>query len=89
MISSYLNAVSNHQHFGFCFNYRTLLLDYTRSSLSMPQAIMNIVDMIGRSVPQRVEADVGLINQVTLNEYDPGQGIAPHIGGTNIHPLNY
>lgn len=103
------------QHFGFEFNYRTLLLDYTADTPVMPNheqfrnilgRIQNTADAIVRKhhtekkpeskcsetnavsstspdlyVSKTVDCDLGIypLNQLTLNEYQPGQGIAHHV----------
>lgn len=108
------------QHFGFEFNYRTLLLDYTADTPPMPSLeqfqkilsrIQNTADEIIRKhnnennevnknkkctarssiaatttssyqyVSRTDDCNVGIypLNQLTLNEYQPGQGIAHHV----------
>jgi hypothetical protein len=71
------------QHYGLIFNYRTLMLDYAT-------VIPPIPEIVQEKIISRVEEELGSfypdqqiplkIQQMTVNEYDPGQGIANHIG---------
>ena len=107
------------QHYGFPFNYRTLMLDYSRptdplpaSCVALSERVQHFYHQINRrgeiSGTDRTAASTcapgstgstGLdsaescctnatipmihedpINQLTINEYFPGQGIASHTG---------
>jgi alkylated DNA repair protein alkB family protein 8 len=73
------------QHFGFCFNYRTLMLDYTKHIPPIPADVSDIAERISQMSDDYnmslglKKKDIGPINQLTFNEYFAGQGIAPHI----------
>jgi len=75
-------------HFGFSFNYRTLLLDYTAETPSIPPDIscstglLERVQCVSDSVSSSFGSDGYPINQITVNEYLPGQGIASHTDAT-------
>ena len=77
------------QHYGFPFNYRTLLLDYAAETPEIPTACTdlgskmmkeynNIIEKNGNSMVEEGSKDMP-ITQLTINEYEPGQGIAGHI----------
>ncbi len=62
------------QHFGYKFNYTTRKVDTVEFPPPIPMFIASVID--------RVMATGFLssrIDQVTVNEYKPGHGIAPHI----------
>ena len=71
------------QHYGFPFNYHTLLLDYAAVTPPVPKNCRDILQRLTGAT-----ADDGLpllsvqdmpITQLTVNEYEPGQGIAGHV----------
>lgn len=76
---------SSLQHYGYEFNYHTLLLDNPDDIGPVPTDVINMVadkllnfhNTLGEDCcafnPER-------ITQLTVNEYYPDQGIAPHIG---------
>ncbi len=77
------------QHYGFPFNYRTLLLDYAAETPQIPNVCADlgremmkeynqIVDSNGDSIIDEGSREMP-ITQLTINEYEPGQGIAGHI----------
>jgi hypothetical protein len=123
----------SHQHFGFPFNYRTLMLDYNKPTPPLPASCTALAQRFADSyntlhtlpatsttsssgddtttpgvfgaAGDRVESvttpkesaqsnsgsggggmgvdgalEASSINQLTINEYLPGQGIAPHTG---------
>jgi alkylated DNA repair protein alkB family protein 8 len=93
------------QHYGFPFNYRTLMLDYSVDSRPIPTICNVIMDKIVKKVLElglqketynenddddddnnSNSDDISnntnkqaLFQQLTVNQYLPGQGIAPHI----------
>ena len=113
------------QHFGFPFNYRTLMLDYNKPTPPLPASCIalterfastfneyttstdttleaavlseeladcNITPPTSQHVPSGkttdnafsvVRVEAGSFNQLTINEYLPGQGIAPHTGNVD------
>jgi RNA recognition motif-containing protein len=103
------------QHFGFKFNYRTLLLDYASKTEEIPSSFDGMIEKLvtiynhvhSGSELESSEVNNGnagrcgssssssrskhamlqkqQINQLTLNEYQPGQGIASHIGLVASH----
>lgn len=77
------------QHFGFQFNYRTLMLDYNKPTPPLPPSCAALAERFATSYAQLQETgsvspedtvEAASINQLTINEYLPGQGIAPHTG---------
>lgn len=74
------------QHYGFTFNYRTLLLDYSSDTPPIPADITPLLSRlqhaIGNAEVEEGEVAPGVypMNQLTMNEYMPGQGIAAHAG---------
>jgi alkylated DNA repair dioxygenase AlkB len=67
------------QHFGYEFNYSTLLLDRTANLRSVPSPVMTLLqDKLARE--GMFEEEARQVNQLTINEYYPGQGIATHVG---------
>jgi hypothetical protein len=91
------------QHFGFPFNYRTLMLDYSKPTRPLPMHAQKLSEQILREwndvCYRRQHHDNQLVeeaassslsssattpspppplNQLTINEYMPGQGIAAH-----------
>jgi len=78
------------QHFGYEFNYQTLLLDKPRDIRPVPE---DIVAVLVERVPPHVPLDGSRVTQCTVNEYYPGQGIASHVDtescfGETIHILS-
>jgi len=93
------------QHYGFPFNYRTLMLDYSIGSRTIPSICDEVINRIVTKVNElglhissttslqmnnidnNKSTDYNLSNgnkevsfqQLTVNQYLPGQGIAPHI----------
>lgn len=78
------------QHYGFPFNYRTLMVDYVKPTPPLPSNCADLTHRITTCYEQ--QAEQGLLdllkpyqplNQLTINEYLPGQGIASHTGNHN------
>lgn len=74
------------QHYGFSFNYRTLMLDYSKATPAIPELFSSYGKKMHEFISlqtknERNDSDsVAEFNQLTINEYFPGQGIASHIG---------
>lgn len=70
------------QHYGFPFNYRTLMLDYTKPTPPLPPSCLSLGQRMNETfVSMEPTSNTSLpLNQLTLNEYMPGQGIASHTG---------
>jgi len=68
------------QHYGYPFNYRTLMLDYNRPVEPIPT---HCVPLIERMSSLMDSESVLPLSQLTINEYEPGQGIASHIDTFN------
>ena len=82
------------QHFGYRFNYDTLSLDCPQDMCPVPSFLTDMIksklrkrNNDGYNVTQekglmneKVDEDECVMTQMTINEYFPGQGIAPHIG---------
>lgn len=86
------------QHYGYIFNYRTLMADYVRPCPPLPAHVPPLAERIYGVYADHMAREEGdcahdplhplapvpleqiRINQLTVNEYLPGQGIAPHIG---------
>jgi hypothetical protein len=67
------------QHFGYEFNYTTLLLDRTANLRAVPSEVMGLLQ--AKLASEGVfEEEARRVNQLTINEYYPGQGIATHVG---------
>lgn len=60
------------QHFGYEFSYETRRCDATQPLESMPPAMEKLTKQIPVSIMDTPD-------QITVNEYKPGQGIAAHI----------
>ncbi len=81
------------QHYGFPFNYRTLMLDYNRPVAPIPKPMCDHLIERMLSVGRKMEKDnkheddeaidAMPLSQMTVNEYEPGQGIASHIDTFN------
>jgi alkylated DNA repair protein alkB family protein 8 len=90
------------QHYGFAFNYRTIMLDYNRAVPPIPEQCSPLIARMSvvRAEQEREEkageqetatADMSAseappalpLSQLTINEYEPGQGIAAHIDTFN------
>ena len=90
------------QHYGFPFNYRTLMLDYNREVEPIPDSCRDLKvrmtkqhallegtvtgDMGGEDEDkngEELEHEPLPLSQLTVNEYEPGQGIASHIDTFN------
>jgi alkylated DNA repair protein alkB homolog 8 len=70
------------QHYGFPFNYRTLLLDYSADTPPIPSTCINLVHRMGVAAEDLglIEKDKKIpVTQMTVNEYVAGQGIAGHV----------
>ncbi|HVU09774.1 MAG TPA: alpha-ketoglutarate-dependent dioxygenase AlkB [Phototrophicaceae bacterium] len=62
------------QHFGYVYNYKKRQLD--------PSMYLGALPDWAQSLAERLHADgfaPALPDQVIVNEYQPGQGIAPHV----------
>eukprot|EP01038_Epipyxis_sp_PR26KG_P008479 gene8479-11462_t len=66
------------QHYGFIFNYRTLMLDYTKATPPMPSSCTEIANKLNEFRVIDASGRFPKLNQLTVNEYYPGQGIASH-----------
>lgn len=124
------------QHYGFPFNYRTLMLDYNKPTPPLPASCVSLTErfaatyrdilhdptryarnaaageaaaaVAGEAVIENTSGDAGTnsvdnsttatntvasevlpINQLTINEYLPGQGIAPHTGVYTVNLYVY
>jgi alkylated DNA repair protein alkB family protein 8 len=69
------------QHYGFPFNYRTLMVDYTKPTLPLSSLAKVMADKVEHHDLERTGKSVieESINQLTINEYWSNQGIASHI----------
>jgi alkylated DNA repair protein alkB family protein 8 len=88
------------QHFGFTFNYRTLMLDFnSESTPPFPPEFVNLARCIAsydckemnsvtsKCSPVSESFPINIreeLTQLTLNEYYPGQGIASHIDTESV-----
>lgn len=78
------------QHYGFPFNYKTLMLDYTTPTVPISETCAALAmsmhalssDDDGELRSSSTPAPAPL-TQLTVNEYFPGQGIASHIDTKN------
>lgn len=78
------------QHYGFPFNYRTLMVDYNKPTPPLPSICKLLADKILLAYTDCIETrrleespeTVKPINQLTINEYQPGQGIHSHTDTT-------
>lgn len=76
------------QHYGFPFNYRTLMVDYAKPTPPLPPSCRALSDQIAEQYTSCVNSGIlpedspvfQPLNQLTINEYLPGQGIASHTG---------
>jgi hypothetical protein len=95
------------QHYGYTFNYRTLMLDYNKPAPAIPASCVALTARFqeaytrvcaedaaaAAAVEEGDGANTGgvgsetpaasrelVLNQLTVNEYLPGQGIASHTG---------
>lgn len=70
------------QHYGYRFNYQTLQLD---ASIDLPTIPPSLIELLQQkienfnSTSQEVQSHLHSVNQLTINDYQPGQGIASHI----------
>ena len=93
---SWEQAISRRvQHFGFPFNYRTLMLDYNRPVQPIPEQCEPLMERMTAVLPapeaRTKTTETGSssspmpmpLTQMTVNEYWPGQGIAAHIDTFN------
>lgn len=62
------------QHFGYAYDYKIQGAEYDRPIGTLPNSIAKLVELM-----QQTGAISEIPNQATLQEYDPGQGIPPHI----------
>ena len=77
------------QHYGFPFNYRTLLLDYATETKPFPPNFAELTSKFIKTYKDCHHSTSNLdapedmyelpLTQLTVNEYLPGQGIRPHI----------
>jgi len=67
------------QHYGFPFNYHTLLLDYAAETPPVPQFCQDLLSRLEAYPTHIVTIRDMPITQMTVNEYEPGQGIAGHV----------
>jgi hypothetical protein len=60
------------------------MIDYTKPTTPIPQRCGDLINMITSAIIEfpQAEAEDHIIplNQLTVNEYHPGQGIASHTG---------
>jgi len=69
------------QHYGHTFNYRTLMLDYSKNTPPLPESCVDLAHRISTTYPNPNPGEGPgevVLDQLTLNEYLPGQGIAAH-----------
>ena len=62
------------QHYGYTFNYKTFLLDFMSDTPPMPAPVQQVVSKITAGKKGAYK-----LTQLTVNEYEVGQGIAPHV----------
>ncbi|CAK4079792.1 unnamed protein product [Aphanomyces euteiches] len=62
------------QHYGFAFRYDTRDVDVNAPLGPMPSFCNTVLTTLGDIRP-----DIERPDQITINEYMPGQGIAPHV----------
>jgi hypothetical protein len=77
------------KHYGYEFNYQTLLLDSPADINPVPADLINLMADKLLSFNEALKDDSSLfkpesITQLTVNEYFPDQGIAPHIGTSRL-----
>ena len=57
------------------------MLDYSKNTPAIPQLCKSVADrIVGTARGSDKTSDGDLLNQMTVNEYFPGQGIASHTG---------
>ena len=75
------------QHYGFKFNYYTRMIDFLNSVPKIPQNCDNIIQKLEHIVQNEQTLSSSQVkykfNQLTVNEYYPGQGIGHHIDTIN------
>jgi alkylated DNA repair dioxygenase AlkB len=62
------------QHYGYKYNYRARFIDYTMKIEDLPEWVMPLANNLHKEEYMPVIPD-----QLIVNEYKPGQGIASHI----------
>ena len=62
------------QHYGYRYDYQSRGIDSAEPTTSLPPMVKELAGQIARQAG--VERD---FNQVIVNEYQPGQGIASHV----------
>ncbi|CBN75873.1 conserved unknown protein [Ectocarpus siliculosus] len=62
------------QHFGRVFDYHTRHVDFDAPAPPLPECLTDVVREMGDRGLKPSDPD-----QLTLNEYKPGQGISPHV----------
>ncbi len=83
------------QHYGFVFNYKTIMIDYSKPTPSLPLSCESLAEQMVNETSHIVEENeiislkddagkLSKLNQLTINEYLPGQGIASHTGQSRI-----
>jgi hypothetical protein len=92
------------QHYGFIFNYRTIMVDYAKPTPPLPASCVDLAKKILTETSSVVtssanesplvnlkDEDGSLLplNQLTVNEYLPGQGIASHTGERFLLQLSF
>ena len=85
-----INLKRRVQHYGFTFSYSTLMLDYGSSPPSMTSRFSELAKKMESTISHfnhgadATDAhDILPLTQLTVNEYQPGQGIASHIDTKN------
>ena len=62
------------QHYGYRYNYKTRRIDQSLKIGDLPKWIDNVISKI-----RAIDSQIDPIDQVIINNYEPGQGIAAHI----------
>lgn len=66
------------QHYGYKYDYTTRNIDSKKDNLGeYPEWLFNIHEIVKSTINKSSD-------QVIINHYEPGQGIAPHIDNTNL-----
>jgi len=66
------------QHYGFSFSYRTLMIDYTKPTPKLSPICDEVATGILSTCKTMIDEETLPFNQLTINEYLPGQGISSH-----------
>lgn len=57
------------------------MIDYTKPTAIIPQRCCELVNQITSAITQsNIAENINPLNQLTVNEYYPGQGISSHTG---------